>query len=121
MSIMHYRDLLVWQKAMDLVVEIYRLISGFPKEEKYVLSDQMRRAVISIPSNIAEGQARRSTKEFIHFLSIAKGSLAELETQIEISVRLSFLTRSDTKIATAHIEEIRKMLSSLLNNLSTPH
>ena len=83
-----YKDLIVWQKAMDLVVEIYRICKFLPKEENYGLSDQMRRSVVSIASNIAEGQARDSKKDFIRFLSIAQGSKAELETQIEICRRL---------------------------------
>ncbi|WP_316638118.1 four helix bundle protein [uncultured Ruminococcus sp.] len=74
MYIRNYRDLLVWQKAMDLVIEVYQLTSLLPREENYNLSSQMRRAAVSIPSNIAEGQQRKSTKEFINFLSIAKGS-----------------------------------------------
>ena len=75
-----YKDLLVWQKSTDLVVEIYRVAKLLPKEELYALSNQMRRAAVSIPSNIAEGQARASQKEFVQFLSIAKGSNAELHT-----------------------------------------
>ena len=75
-----YQDLLVWQKAMELVTEIYRIAKLLPREELYALSDQMRRSAVSIPSNIAEGQARNSTKEFINFLSVAKGSNAELQT-----------------------------------------
>lgn len=75
------QDLIVWQKAMDLVIEVYNLVKELPKEEQYALSDQMIRAAVSIPSNIAEGQSRNSTKEFIQFLSVAKGSNAELQTQ----------------------------------------
>ena len=76
-----FQDLIVWQKATDLVIEVYNLVKELPKEEQYALSDQMRRAAVSIPSNIAEGQSRNSTKEFIQFLSVAKGSNAELQTQ----------------------------------------
>ena len=76
-----FQDLIIWQKAMDLVIEVYNLVKELPKEEQYALSDQMRRAAVSIPSNIAEGQSRNSTKEFIQFLSVAKGSNAELQTQ----------------------------------------
>ena len=79
-----YKQLIVWQKAMDLTVQIYRLVKLLPKEELYALSDQMRRAAVSIPSNIAEGQSRYSNKEFIQFLNIAKGSNAELFTQLLI-------------------------------------
>ena len=83
MPIRNYKDLIVWQKAMDLSVEIYRLVKKLPKEELYCLSDQMRRSAISIPSNIAEGKSRTSQKEFSYFLSIAQGSRSELETQIQ--------------------------------------
>lgn len=81
-----YKNLKVWQKAMDLTVEIYSLIKLLPREETYALADQMRRAVVSIPSNIAEGHGRNSDKEFIKFLTISRGSLLELETQIKIVI-----------------------------------
>ena len=83
----NFRDLTVWQKAMDLTVEIYKLIKNLPKEETFALSDQIRRAAVSIPSNIAEGQGRVTAKEFIRFPSMARGSLCELSTQIEICER----------------------------------
>ena len=111
MEIKNYRDLLVWQKSMDLVVEIYRLTRLLPKEEIYALSTQMRRAAVSIPSNIAEGQQRRSTKEFIQFLSIAKGSNAEVQTQLSICIRLDFFTQEQTRYAFALSEEISKILT----------
>ena len=91
-----YQDLIVWQKAMDLVTEIYRITKNFPKEEIYGLTNQMRRAAISIPSNIAEGHARKSRAEYIRFLSIAQGSRAELETQILIAVRLGYLADDES-------------------------
>ena len=84
MRIRNYKNLLVWQKAMDLVVEIYNITKLLPKEETYCISDQLRRSAVSVPSNIAEGQSRNSVKEFIQFLAIARGSLAELETQLII-------------------------------------
>ena len=87
-----YQELKVWQKSMDLAEVVYDLIKLLPKSELYALSDQMRRASVSIPSNIAEGQQRRSSKEFLTFLSVARGSLAELETQLLLCVRLNFLT-----------------------------
>ena len=90
MSVKSYQELIVWQKAMQLVEEVYRLARMLPKAELFALSDQMRRAAVSIPSNIAEGQARNSTKEFVNFLSISRGSTAELETQLMICVRLKF-------------------------------
>ena len=119
MEIKNYRDLLVWQKSMDLVVEIYRLTRLLPKEEIYALSTQMRRAAVSIPSNIAEGQQRRSTKEFIQFLSIAKGSNAEVQTQLSICIRLDFFTQEQTRYAFALSEEISKILTKLSSSLST--
>ncbi|WP_365685407.1 four helix bundle protein [Ruminococcus sp.] len=86
-----FQNLIVWQRAMELVEEIYRLIKFLPKEETYALSDQMRRAVVSIPSNIAEGAGRKTNSDFAHFLVIARGSRYELETQILICIRLGFI------------------------------
>src|SRR2546426_3765214 len=83
----HYKDLIAWQKAMDLVVEIYATTEQFPSREKFSLTDQIRRAAVSVPSNIAEGQAHYSHREFLHFLRHSRGSLAELETQILIAER----------------------------------
>lgn len=92
-----YKELIVWQKSMELVEEIYRLVRLLPKEETYALSDQMKRSAISIPSNIAEGHGRNSSKDFSRFIFIAQGSKAELETQIEICVRLDYLTEQQIK------------------------
>ena len=114
-----FKDLILWQRAMDLVVEVYNLVKRIPKEELFALSDQIRRAVISIPSNIAEGQGRNSSKEFIHFLSIAKGSKAELETQLLLCVRINYLTESEIEKAMSLIEEVGKMLNSLQKKLTT--
>ena len=114
-----YRKLKVWQKAMDLTIEIYKLVRLLPKEETYALSDQIRRAVVSIPSNIAEGQGRNSDKEFVNILSIARGSLWELETQIEICERLGYIdsvTKSNAFLITA---EVSKMLNALSNSLAS--
>ena len=94
MEIMSYRDLIAWQKAMDLVTAIYRATAGFPRDEIYGLTSQLRRAAVSTPSNIAEGQGRQSTREFIHFLSIAYGSLNEAQTQILIAERLKVAVQS---------------------------
>ncbi len=121
MEIKHYRDLTVWQKAMDLVVEVYQLVKLLPREELYDLSSQMRRAAISIPSNIAEGQARKSTREFINFLSIAQGSKAELQTQLLICEKLNYLTRKQSRNALALPEEIGKMIYALTQTLNTDH
>ncbi len=116
-----YKDLIVWQKAMDLVEETYRIIKHLPREEMYALSDQMRRAATSIPSNIAEGQVRNSTKEFVMFLSIARGSNAELQTQLLISVRLRYLKEDEIRKALNLSEEVGKMLLTIIQKLTTDH
>ena len=115
-----YKDFIVWQKAIDLSVEIYNLIKLLPKTETYGLSDQMRRAVVSIPSNIAEGQGRNSTKEFVYFLSIARGSQKELETQIYICTRLEYFTEEEASTALSLCEEVGKMLNSLITKIQSP-
>ncbi len=117
MPINDYKDFIVWQKAMDLVVEVYRLTKTLPKYETYGLSDQMRRAAVSIPSNIAEGQGRNSTSEFIRFLNIARGSHSELDTQLQICVRLGYANETNTETALNLSKEIGKMLSSLIRKL----
>ena len=117
MGFRDYRELIVWQKAMDLVIEVYRLTRGFPREELYGLTNQIRRAAISIPSNIAEGQARKSTAEFRNFLSFAQGSRAEVETQLNIAVRLQYATETETELAISLFTEIQKMLAVLLKRL----
>lgn len=114
-----YRQLKVWQKAMDLTVEVYKLVKLLPKEETYALSDQMRRAVVSIPSNIAEGAGRNSNKEFTKFLSIARGSLWELETQIEICVRMDYIDSTTATNVYDITTEVSKMINSLSNSLET--
>ena len=108
-----HRDLIVWQKSMDLVVEVYRLLRSMPDEERFSLIDQMRRAAISIPSNIAEGFGRESRAEFKHFLSISSGSRLELQTQLLLCERLGYLTREQTGSALRLSEEIGKMLHAL--------
>ena len=112
-----FRELKVWQKAMELTVEIYSIVKLLPREETYALSDQMRRAVVSIPSNIAEGQGRETMKEFIRFLSVARGSLRELSTQLEICERVHYLDHAQTSNASCMIEEIDKMLNALSKSL----
>jgi len=118
---MSFRELTVWQKAVDLTVEVYRLAKRLPKEELYYLSSQMRRAAVSIPSNIAEGQSRKSSKEFTNFLSIAQGSKSELETQLLICNRLNYLTKDDTAPAMELLTEISKMITALAQKLTTNH
>jgi four helix bundle protein len=114
-----FKDLIVWQKAMDLVEEAYVLVKKLPKEELFALSDQIRRSAISIPSNIAEGQGRNSTKEFIQFLAIAKGSKSELETQLLLCVKINYLKASDIENAINLINEIGKMINVLQKSLTT--
>ena len=117
MASKNYRDLIAWQKAMDLVAEIYKATQSLPKEEIYGLVSQMRRAAVSIPSNIAEGEGRRSGNEFGHFLSIAHGSLRELETQILISQRLAYLTETQVQTLIGMTEEVGRLLNGLANSL----
>lgn len=113
MAIRNYRDLLVWQKSMDLVVSIYGLTSKLPKHETYGLSSQMQRASVSIPANIAEGHDRDSTKEYLHQLAIAVGSLAELETLVTISQRLSYIDSNSHESHQAACQSIGRMLRNL--------
>jgi len=119
LGLQKYEDLIVWQKAMDLVAEVYKIAKLLPDEEKYALSDQMRRAAVSIPSNIAEGQERNTTKDFINHLYIARGSKGELETQLLICVRLQYLVQSQIEMAQGLLVEIGKMLNALIQSLST--
>lgn len=114
-----YKALKVWQKAMDLTVMVYSLVKFLPNEETFGLSDQLRRAVVSIPSNIAEGHGRSTDKEFVHFLSIARGSLYEVETQIEICIRLNFFTSKQCNEVNTLIVEISKMLMALITYRKT--
>jgi four helix bundle protein len=114
----HFKELQVWQKGMLLAQGVYRLTSSFPSDERYGLSSQMRRAAVSIPSNIAEGQARHATKEFLLFLSHAAGSLAELETQLILAERLGFCKIGNAKELQALVHEIQKMLSGLRSRLA---
>ena len=114
---MHYKEMVVWQKAMTLVEEVYKITACLPKQEQFGLASQMQRAAVSIPSNIAEGQSRHSKKEYLHFVSIAQGSKAELYTQIQICVRLGFLSLEDTEKTSMICEEVGKMLYALANKL----
>jgi four helix bundle protein len=108
-----YRDLVVWQRAMELVVEVYRCTKGFPKDEMFGLAAQMRRAAVPVPSNIAEGQGRYSHKELVQFLFHARGSLLELQTQITVAERLGYLSDSDS----IDLEGRSAMVGRLLNGL----
>jgi four helix bundle protein len=113
--VMSYKDLIVWNKAMELVTEIYGVTKSFPKYESFGLINQLRRAAISIPSNIAEGKARLSKGEFRQFLGHARGSLAELETQIIIAQNLSYLEESETQRLLTMVEEVGKVLNGLIS------
>ena len=113
-----YRDLRVWQAGMDLVVDCYKFTGPFPKDERFGLTQQMRRAAVSIPSNIAEGYGRVHLGEYIHHLSIANGSLKELETQILIANRLSFLTRERCHRLISQTSQLGRMLSGLTKKLT---
>ncbi len=114
-----YKDLIVWQKSIELVVAIYTLTEKLPKTETYGIISQMQRSAVSIPSNIAEGSKRSTQKDFAHFLSIACGSGGELETQIEIVRRLSFGEQLDYTKIEVLLDEVMKMLSSLISKLKT--
>ena len=116
---MIYKELVVWQRSMELVKEIYLLVKKLPKEETYALSDQMRRAAVSIPSNIAEGYGRKSKIEYVRFLDIARGSQYELETQLQICIMLEFLNENDTEKVFALLSETGKMLNALINKLQS--
>ena len=116
--IQSYKDLKVWQKAMDLVVEVYRIVKLLPREETYGLSDQMRRAAVSVPSNIAEGQARNTRKDFINFLCIARGSNAELQTQCLICVRLHYIAEKEITRALSLSDEVGKMVNAMIFSLT---
>ena len=117
--IYNFRDLLIWQKAMDLVERIYRVTQGFPKEELYGMTSQIRRSAISVPSNISEGHARRSTKAYLSFLSVAYGSLAELETQLILCNRLGYLRDESSEELLSLSAEIGRMINGLINSLSS--
>ena len=118
MPIKNYQDLIAWQKAMDLAETTYRLTRDFPREEQFGLTSQMRRAAVSVPSNIAEGQGRRSDPTFHHFLSIAHGSVRELETQTLLAHRLGFLKLSGRDELTNAASEVGRLITGLANSLA---
>ena len=115
MKVKCYEELIVWQKAMLLAKLVYGIQKQLPKEEVYGLGDQMRRAVVSIPSNIAEGFGRESDKEFKHFLSIARGSLFEVKTQLQLAENLEYLEITEDVVAL--IDEVGKLLNALMRSL----
>lgn len=116
-----YKDLVVWQKGLVLAKLVYQLTKNFPSEEKFGLVAQMRRAAVSIPSNIAEGQARHTTGEFIQFISHAEGSVAELDTQLILSIELKFCRDVGAEAAFELIAELRRMLNVLRRKLAARH
>ncbi len=112
-----YQDLIVWQKALDLVTDAYRWTEPFPKHELYGLTSQMRRAAVSVVSNIAEGQARDSKPDFRRFLATARGSLVELETQLRVSSNLRYLNAKQLREALERTDEINRLLNGLMKSL----
>jgi four helix bundle protein len=120
MAGMNYQDLKAWQRAMDLVDAIYVVTKTWPSAELYGLVSQVRRAAVSIPSNIAEGQGRRSSREFTHHLNIAHGSLREVETQLMIARRQGYLSQDSLAILLDHSSEVGRMITGLINSLANP-
>ena len=120
----NYKDLQVWQKAYQLCLEVYKATGEFPKHELYGITSQIRRAAVSIPSNIAEGYGRKTTKEYIQFLYVAYGSICELETQVLLSGDLGYFSRGESQKLQDRIAEVERMLKALINSLerkpSTP-
>jgi len=107
----------LWKEAIELVVDIYELTKKFPKEEEYGLKSQLRRASVSVASNISEGLTRRTIPDKIHFMYISNGSLSEIDTQIEISYRLKFILESDKEIFEERLIKVQKLLSGLIRSL----
>lgn len=112
-----HRDLIVWQKAMKLVEAVYKATASFPREETYALTSQIRRAAVSIPANIAEGQGRRLTKEYLYFLANARGSLLELDTHLEIAVRLNYLSTAAHAGLKDQLDEVARILNGLMRSV----
>lgn len=112
-----YRNLIAWQRAMDLIPLVYELTKGFPRDERFVLTSQVQRAVISIAANVAEGQARKYPAEFSQHLAIARGSLAELDTLLLTANRLGYLNGEQMKLIEPRLIEIRKLLQGLIRRL----
>jgi len=113
-----YRDLIVWQKSMDVVTLIYKLVKQFPDDEKFGLISQIKRSSVSVPSNIAEGYGRNHTKDYIRFLNIARGSLYEMQTQLQVALNLDFIVEEDLNEINSLSVEVEKMLNSLINKIA---
>ena len=118
MKLKLYQELIVWQKAMNLVEEVYSVTRSFPREEVYSLTSQLRRAAVSIPSNVAEGQGRRTTADFLRHLSNAYGSLLEVETQLLIAARLRYLTDGKCREVMNIAAEVGRLLNGLMSSLA---
>jgi four helix bundle protein len=116
-ALRNYRDLIAWQKAMNLVEAVYRTSRQFPKEELYALSSQIRRAAVSVPSNIAEGEGRGSPREFAQFLRIAHGSLREVETQVLIAERLSYINGKEAASLLDVTAEVGRLITGLVRSM----
>ena len=112
-----HKKLVTWQKAVDLVIQIYAMTDGFPNKEAFGLTAQMRRAAISVPSNIAEGLTRKTKKDKLHFLNIAQASMSEIDTQMEISLRLGYISEQVYEKAEARLVEVEKLLSGLARSI----
>jgi four helix bundle protein len=117
--VISYKDLKVWHEAMQLTTQVYKLSQIFPKDELFSLTNQLRRAAVSVPSNIAEGNARHSTKEYIHHISIAIGSLAELETQLQISLNLNYINEESLNSIFLQTQKVGALLGALIKSLKT--
>ena len=113
-----YRDLIVWQKSMKMVTLIYQILKQFPNDEKFGLTSQIKRSSVSIPSNIAEGYGRNYTKDYCRFLQIARGSLFECQTQLQIGINLNFINENQLQEIKVLSTEIEKMLNSLIKKLT---
>lgn len=119
MQVKSHRDLIAWQKAMNLVAAVYEVSKEYPKEELYGLTSQTRRAAVSIPANIAEGQGRRSKKEFCQFLGNARGSLLELDTHLELALRFGYMKSHQYASLETQLNEVGRLINGLLRALST--
>ena len=116
-----YKELKVWQRSYQLCLEIYKITKGFPDEEKYGLTSQLRRAAVSVPSNISEGYGRKTTPEYIQFLYIAYGSICEIETQILLSGDLNYISTGKLEMLNEGIREVERMLKALIRSLENKH
>jgi four helix bundle protein len=120
MPVKSYRELVAWQKAIQLTTLVYRATKPFPQDERFGLTQQLRRSAVSVPSNIAEGQGRATTKDFLHFLSVAQGSLNELETQLILSRELDYLAEGPLAQLLACCAEVGRIMHGLRNSLTPP-